>query len=83
LDTRVVWFQEELYYRTKADNLLHIVRFIGVADIAAVRFSLPANLLEPTPNLGMLLFTGLSHVIGFCLETMSLRALFRLLGLFG
>ena len=28
-------------------------RFIGVADIAAVRFSLPAHLLEPTPNLGM------------------------------
>ncbi len=26
-------------------------RFIGVADIAAVRFSLPAQLLEPTPNL--------------------------------
>lgn len=27
-------------------------RFIGVADIASVRFSLPAQLLEPTPNLG-------------------------------
>ena len=27
-------------------------RFVGVADIAAVRFSLPAQLLEPTPNLG-------------------------------
>lgn len=26
-------------------------RFIGVADIAAIRFSLPAQLLEPTPNL--------------------------------
>ncbi|KAF2100099.1 hypothetical protein NA57DRAFT_38761 [Rhizodiscina lignyota] len=26
-------------------------RFIGVADLAAVRFSLPAQLLEPTPNL--------------------------------
>ncbi|OCL06722.1 oxysterol-binding protein-like protein 1 [Glonium stellatum] len=26
-------------------------RFMGVADIAAVRFSLPAQLLEPTPNL--------------------------------
>ncbi|ORY12782.1 oxysterol-binding protein-like protein [Clohesyomyces aquaticus] len=26
-------------------------RFIGVSDIAAVRFSLPAQLLEPTPNL--------------------------------
>jgi len=29
-------------------------RFIGVADIANVRFSLPAQLLEPVPNLGML-----------------------------
>ena len=27
-------------------------RFVGVADIASVRFSLPAQLLEPTPNLG-------------------------------
>jgi hypothetical protein len=26
-------------------------RFIGVSDLAAVRFSLPAHLLEPTPNL--------------------------------
>ncbi|KAE8348149.1 hypothetical protein BDV28DRAFT_144258 [Aspergillus coremiiformis] len=26
-------------------------KFIGVADIASVRFSLPAHLLEPTPNL--------------------------------
>jgi hypothetical protein len=31
-----------------------LYRFIGVADIAAVRFSLPAQLLEPTPNLGSL-----------------------------
>src|SRR4051794_5409369 len=29
-------------------------RFIGVADIATVRFSLPSQLLEPIPNLGML-----------------------------
>lgn len=28
-------------------------RFLGVSDLAAVRFSLPAQLLEPTPNLGM------------------------------
>lgn len=27
-------------------------RFIGVADIANVRFSLPAQLIEPIPNLG-------------------------------
>jgi hypothetical protein len=27
-----------------------------VADIASVRFSLPAQLLEPRPNLGMSLF---------------------------
>ncbi|KAF1810594.1 hypothetical protein P152DRAFT_400857 [Eremomyces bilateralis CBS 781.70] len=26
-------------------------RFVGVADLASVRFSLPAHLLEPTPNL--------------------------------
>ena len=31
-------------------NPLH--SFIGVTDIASVRFSLPAQLLEPTPNLG-------------------------------
>jgi hypothetical protein len=28
-------------------------RFIGVSDLASIRFSLPAHLLEPTPNLGM------------------------------
>lgn len=33
---------------------LWLYRFIGVADIASVRFSLPAHLLEPTPNLGRL-----------------------------
>lgn len=27
------------------------IRFIGVTDLAAVRFSLPSQLLEPTPNL--------------------------------
>lgn len=26
-------------------------RFIGVSDLASVRFSLPSQLLEPTPNL--------------------------------
>ncbi|KAI9754872.1 MAG: hypothetical protein M1815_005371 [Lichina confinis] len=37
---------------SKLRTLLSILRrFIGVADIAAVRFSLPAQLLEPTPNL--------------------------------
>jgi hypothetical protein len=30
---------------------IHTHRFIGVADIASVRFSLPAQLLEPRPNL--------------------------------
>ena len=30
-----------------------LFRFVGVADIASVRFSLPAQLLEPRPNLGM------------------------------
>lgn len=32
-------------------NLSFYYRFIGVADIASVRFSLPSQLLEPTPNL--------------------------------
>ncbi|MCJ1427715.1 hypothetical protein MMC29_005620 [Sticta canariensis] len=37
---------------SKLKTLLSILRkFIGVADIASVRFSLPAQLLEPTPNL--------------------------------
>lgn len=31
--------------------LMILKRFIGVTDIAAVRFSLPAQLLEPIPNL--------------------------------
>lgn len=29
----------------------HLRRFIGVSDLASVRFSLPSQLLEPTPNL--------------------------------
>ncbi|KAF7503353.1 hypothetical protein GJ744_003959 [Endocarpon pusillum] len=37
---------------SKLRMFLSILRkFIGVSDIAAVRFSLPAQLLEPTPNL--------------------------------
>jgi hypothetical protein len=36
-------------------NAYPIRRFIGVSDIATVRFSLPAQLLEPQPNLGMFL----------------------------
>lgn len=37
---------------SKLKTFLGILRkFIGVADIAAVRFSLPTQLLEPTPNL--------------------------------
>ncbi|KAF2501013.1 hypothetical protein BU16DRAFT_522072 [Lophium mytilinum] len=37
---------------SKLRTFLGILRkFMGVADIAAVRFSLPAQLLEPTPNL--------------------------------
>lgn len=32
-------------------SLIRTLRFIGVADIASVRFSLPAQLLEPRPNL--------------------------------
>ncbi|KAK0517232.1 hypothetical protein JMJ35_000387 [Cladonia borealis] len=37
---------------SKLKTFLSILRkFIGVSDIAAVRFSLPTQLLEPTPNL--------------------------------
>ncbi|OOF98505.1 hypothetical protein ASPCADRAFT_512763 [Aspergillus carbonarius ITEM 5010] len=37
---------------SKLKTFLSILRkFVGVADIASVRFSLPAHLLEPTPNL--------------------------------
>lgn len=32
-------------------NLRSLRRFIGVTDLASVRFSLPSQLLEPTPNL--------------------------------
>ena len=56
-------------------------RFIGVADIAAVRFSLPAHLLEPTPNLGMFISMGL------CLESRLVGLLTvgndRILGIHG
>ena len=34
-------------------TLFGAYRFIGVADMASVRFSLPAQLLEPVPNLGL------------------------------
>ncbi|KAG0132968.1 hypothetical protein HOY82DRAFT_642002 [Tuber indicum] len=38
--------------QSKLRTLLGILRrFIGVADIASVRFSLPSQLLEPVPNL--------------------------------
>ncbi|MCJ1471625.1 hypothetical protein MMC13_000265 [Lambiella insularis] len=38
--------------QSKLKTFLSILRkFIGVSDIASVRFSLPAQLLEPTPNL--------------------------------
>ncbi|KAL1962793.1 hypothetical protein VTN77DRAFT_9162 [Rasamsonia byssochlamydoides] len=37
---------------SKLKTFVSILRkFIGVADIASVRFSLPSHLLEPTPNL--------------------------------
>ncbi|OJJ43346.1 hypothetical protein ASPZODRAFT_136189 [Penicilliopsis zonata CBS 506.65] len=37
---------------SKLKTFLSILRkFVGVTDIASVRFSLPAQLLEPTPNL--------------------------------
>lgn len=42
-------FEEE--NKHDADRLFFYCRFIGVSDLAAVRFSLPSQLLEPTPNL--------------------------------
>jgi len=37
---------------SKLRTFIGILRkFIGVADLASVRFSLPSQLLEPTPNL--------------------------------
>lgn len=39
-------------------------RFIGVSDLAAVRFSLPAQLLEPRPNLGTFDICGLCRLHG-------------------
>jgi oxysterol-binding protein-related protein 9/10/11 len=43
---------------SKLKTFLSILRkFIGVADLAAIRFSLPAQLLEPVPNLGKSLYT--------------------------
>jgi hypothetical protein len=41
-------------------------RFVGVADIAAVRFSLPSQLLEPIPNLGMLEGSRRDEADRFC-----------------
>ena len=41
----------KLTSKTQWLTLAFACRFIGVADIASVRFSLPAQLLEPTPNL--------------------------------
>jgi hypothetical protein len=39
-------------------------RFIGVSDLASVRFSLPAQLLEPRPNLGTFDTYGLRRLYG-------------------
>lgn len=49
-DTPVV--EEHASDGSKLKTFISILRkFIGVADLAAVRFSLPSQLLEPTPNL--------------------------------
>lgn len=57
-------------------------RFIGVSDIASVRFSLPAQLLEPTPNLGMKTAVLYRPGQGSLVPT-SNDAIFRILELFG
>lgn len=42
-----------LFIRTRKNHVeTDRDRFIGVPDISAVRFSLPAQLIEPIPNLG-------------------------------
>lgn len=44
--------EKELDHTSKLRTFLNILRkFIGVSDLASIRFSLPAHLLEPTPNL--------------------------------
>ncbi|KAM0096501.1 hypothetical protein ACP6JD_000264 [Aspergillus fumigatus] len=55
---------------SKLKTFLSILRkFVGVADIASVRFSLPAHLLEPRPNLGKstqaALFDAARHLMQF------------------
>ena len=60
-------------------------RFIGVSDLAAVRFSLPAQLLEPTPNLGMSLASLLPMRLNGSLAVHTNNGLtqFRILALSG
>jgi hypothetical protein len=44
--------EKEPDHTSKLKTFLNILRkFIGVSDLASIRFSLPAHLLEPTPNL--------------------------------
>ncbi|KAK3385080.1 hypothetical protein B0H63DRAFT_178792 [Podospora didyma] len=50
--TAVVAAEEHPSDGSKLKTFLSILRkFIGVTDLASVRFSLPSQLLEPTPNL--------------------------------
>ncbi|OXV07722.1 hypothetical protein Egran_04517, partial [Elaphomyces granulatus] len=61
-------------------SLIWMIRFVGVPDIASVRFSLPAQLLEPTPNL----VTGISIVRESSVFTKLMPAfMFRILELSG
>lgn len=46
--------RKELCFGDNTSAEIYLSRFIGVADMANVRFSLPAQLMEPIPNLGIL-----------------------------
>lgn len=44
-----------------------------MTDIASVRFSLPAQLLEPTPNLGRPLASLVVAKVAKCLKNIDVR----------
>lgn len=78
---------------SKLKTLLSVLRkFLGVSDLAAVRFSLPAQLLEPTPNLGMPCsrwhiviprLIRLCRVLGISRSTRNIHKYWRLIGSYG
>lgn len=58
---------------SKLKTFLGILRrFIGVSDLASIRFSLPAHLLEPTPNLGTFRIDSRRIYVLICLRVLEL-----------